>query len=1153
MSAINFVVRDGAGNIQRGILSGDRGSDTIEVGSSQDISLNLRRSDIASFGREGSNLIVTLTDGTQITLDGYFTSGVTVGNQLFLSDEGFLTEVQITEEGGDKIAAYYQEAEVFGKWSPNDDLFFTGANDYAVADAAVTEPEASMLGTALLTGLGGLGSTAGLGAAALVGGVALLPDGDDGADTTAPDVAVTGGTESVGHVVNADDYSDGVDISGTGEPGASIVVTVEGVDAETTVAEDGTWTVTFDDEAVAGGEYTTPVTVVATDEAGNATTITDTLVIDTVAHVTMETDTVEMDGIVNAEEASDGVTITGTAEAGSTVVVQLGDVTHDATVAADGTWTVDFAASEIPGGEYDATVVATATDAYGNSASTSSTLQIDTQTSIEFTSLQVAGDNIVNASELQSGVTLTGTSQPGSTVSVDISGITYAATVAADGSWSVTYPASDFVDGEYEVTAVATTTDAAGNTATANHTFQIDTITDVSVNTATVEGEGVVNFTEHSDGVTLTGTAEPGASVVVTLGSVSHTVMATAGGTWSADFASFEIPQGEYTAPVQVVATDANGNQTSTTSSIEIDTYVNNLTTTSQIGGDNVINAAEAQSGVSLTGTVEAGSSVLVTLAGVTLPATVAADGSWSVNFGAGQIPSGEYTTSMTIVATDAAGNTSELSEQVTVDTDAGYLTLSSAPIETDDLINAVEASDGVVITGTATPGATVEVTLGGVTHTTVSNAAGQWTTTYAPGEVAPGTYTSEITASTTDAAGNSLSVADSVQVDTVVDNLAIGIQPVEGDNIISGAEAADGVVLTGTSEVGSTVVVQLGIASKTVVTGPDGTWSASFAASEIPQGENLATMTATATDLAGNVDDVTGSVLIDTIVSNMSISDTPVTGDDLVGADDMAAGVTLTGTTEVGSSVMVTVDGVAMNASVDANGNWSVTYPAGSIAEGEYTAQMVVTATDAVGNTKTLNDSFVVDTTAPDAPVIRSFTREVDGVWEIGTELTDETFSITEITADGQSNPVTYTTSENTNRGRLDFEFNEAVPDGSQLVVSAADEAGNQNSTLLVLDDVNTDVVNLNAPGLDNFDIGAINLALAENADLTLTAADLEGLSDHSNEVRIHGGEDDTVTIAGAIATGETETINGQTYDVYSLGDEGGSLIINEDINVII
>ncbi len=64
--------------------------------------------------------------------------------------------------------------------------------------------------------------------------------------------------------------------------------------------------------------------------------------------------------------------------------------------------------------------------------------------------------------------------------------------------------------------------------------------------------------------------------------------------------------------------------------------------------------------------------------------------------------------------------------------------------------------------------------------------------------------------------------------------------------------------------------------------------------------------------------------------------------------------------------------------------------------------------------------------------------------------------------------------------------------------------------------------------------------------------ASDLEGFSTNDNTLVVHGRGDDTVTITGASATGETEVIGGRTYDVYSLGDEGGRVILDHEIQVV-
>ena len=55
------------------------------------------------------------------------------------------------------------------------------------------------------------------------------------------------------------------------------------------------------------------------------------------------------------------------------------------------------------------------------------------------------------------------------------------------------------------------------------------------------------------------------------------------------------------------------------------------------------------------------------------------------------------------------------------------------------------------------------------------------------------------------------------------------------------------------------------------------------------------------------------------------------------------------------------------------------------------------------------------------------------------------------------------------------------------------------------------------------------------------------------ADTLTIHGGNDDTVTVSGAVNTDNTQTIDGQTYNVYTIGNDGATLVIDQDVNVII
>lgn len=960
--------------------------------------------------------------------------------------------------------------------------------------------------------------------------------------------------------IEGDDYvsgseaSDGLTVTGTTQAGSSVVVTIGSVSHNATVGADGSWTVDFSASDLEPGTYETTVSVTSTDAAGNTASATRVINVDTESSVSFSSETVETDGIVNATEMADGVTLTGMTEPGSTVVVTAGSVSQTATVAADGSWSVDFSASDLPAGTYDQTVTAVATDALGNTSSADYTLSIDTEGSVDFSSLPIEGDNVVNTTEAADGVVLSGTTEPGSSVTITAGGFSGAATVSSNGAWTVTIPASDITPGTYDLAVTATATDAAGNVSTANHSVAIDTDAAVSLDTSGAGGDGTVNDVERLSGVELTGTTDPGSSVIVTMNGSSRQATVDASGNWTVTFASGEVPTGETDVPVTAVATDTAGNSSTTTGSVNIDTLVRDFQLTSTPGGaDAVVNAEEAAQGIQLTGQVEPGSSVMVQLGNASQAATVAADGSWTAMFAASDIPAGEYTTTLTATATDAAGNVSTVTDTVTVDTDAGLLTISPTPVEADDVVNFVEASDGVVLTGTSTPGAIVEVDLNGVSHSVVTNAAGVWSATFAAGEITPGTYDAPITATTTDAAGNTRTVTDSVHIDTEVLNFAQSTNAIAADNIVNATEAGDGVILTGTTEPGGTVSVTLQGVTKTATVAADGSWTATFVGADITSGEYDADVTVDTTDVAGNTAQLTSTLRIDTDIDVTSDAATsPVTGDGVINAVEANAGITLTGNVDPGSAVVVTVAGVAHAATVAANGSWSVDIPSESIPRGDTTVDAVIDATDVAGNTASITETLTIDTDTPDSPAIASYTRDDHGVRGISTELSDDTLDIGQVQADGSVSDLGFTSFDIAAIGETTFAFDNVVPDGSHLVVTAEDDAGNMSGTYLVLDESTTSVVNMSNGNLGDFQIEAIDLQFAEESELTITEAQLVALSDTTDTLVVHGGSDDMVTIQGARAAGSV-TQDGETFKAFDLGDTGTVLIDDDITNIVI
>jgi hypothetical protein len=835
------------------------------------------------------------------------------------------------------------------------------------------------------------------------------------------------------------------------------------------------------------------------------------------------------------------VDVSGTGELGDTVTVTVGDQTGDVSIGDDGLWEITFDGDDLPSdGEWETLVVV---DHVGGDVTDldGPNWTIDTVApEIEITSgIQATGD-IFNGEELDGGATISGTGEAGANLVITLGQHTQTTTVGENASWTVTWPAGTFEAGEYtsEMTIVAT--DAIGNAATTTATIEIDTISEVSIATSTVADDGTINGAEQSVGVNLTGTAQAGSTVVVTFGTTTLAATVDANGNWTVDFPPSAIATGEYDATVTAVATDANGNSSTSTGTIQVDTFVNEFGYTSTPGGaDGVINASEVQAGLIVTGTAEAGSTVSVVLDGVTQIATVNADGSWSATYGAGQLALGTYTAQMVATATDAAGNTSTITQTVNVDTDAGSLTISANPIEVDDIINAAEASDGVVLSGTSDAGAIVQVTMGGVTHSVVTNAAGVWQANFAADEIAQGTYIADITATTTDAAGNTRTVIDSVNVDTRVDNLSISADIIEGDNVV-----------TGTTEIGSTVVITIGGQSVNAVVDANGNWTADFTAAQIPTGEYTTDVSVTATDAAGNVASVFETVWVDTLVNELSLSSTPIEGDNVVNQAEASDGINLSGRVEPGSTVMVDFEGTTMAANVDASGNWSIAIPASAILAGSYDADITVMATDAVGNTATIADTLAIDTDAPEGPVIASYTRDGDGISGVSMEISADDLSVAQVNADGSITNVAATQVDILVFGETNFQFNAEVPDGSTLIVFSTDDAGNASGTYVVLDAESANsTVDISNASLGNYQIETVDLQFSEEAHLIITEAQLVGLADGTDTLKVRGGSDDEVTIIGANQTGSMTGADGQTYDVYSLGE--ATVLFDDDITV--
>jgi large repetitive protein len=341
-------------------------------------------------------------------------------------------------------------------------------------------------------------------------------------------------------------------ISGTTAPGAEVTVTLvdaQGMMIETLTATadaQGAWSVT--PAALADGAYTVNAEVSsATGVTSNASamfsvdTAAPAVAIDTPAEAAILTSTQPV--------------ISGSAEPGAALTITILDAqgatieTLTATADAQGAWSVTPAA--LADGAY--TVNATASDAAGNSATAGPrAFSVDTSAPGVTITAPTAGQQLASTTP-----TITGTADPGATVTILIDGMSVGtATADASGMWSFVSP--ELALGSH--TVEATTTDGAGNMGSSGAiTFEVADMAAPVVITAPTTGGAVTG-----PRVTVTGTGEPGATITVTVGDKSQTVVVGEDGSWTVTFE--DVPAGETTinagdgssmASVIITVTDA--------------------------------------------------------------------------------------------------------------------------------------------------------------------------------------------------------------------------------------------------------------------------------------------------------------------------------------------------------------------------------------------------------------------------------------------------------------------------------------------------------------------------------------------------------------------------------------------------------------------
>ncbi|EOK7228090.1 Ig-like domain-containing protein [Escherichia coli] len=826
-------------------------------------------------------------------------------------------------------------------------------------------------------------------------------------DTSVPVVTIN--TVAGDDVINATEHAQAQIISGsaTGAATGSTVTVTIGTNTFTTVLDaSGNWSVGVPASVVSAlANGTVTINASVTDAGGNSGSATHQVTVNT-GLPTITFNAISGDNILNADEKGQPLTISGGSTGlatGAQVTVTLNGHNYSATTDASGNWTLTVPVSDLAAlGQANYTVSASATSAAGNTASSQANLLVDSGLP-DVTINTVAGDDIINAAEAGADQTISGVvtrAAAGDTVTVTLGGNTYTATVQSNLSWSVSVPTADLQAlGNGDLTITASVTNANGNTGSGTRDITIDANLP-GLRVDTVAGDDIVNSIEHGQALVITGGSSglnAGAVLTVTINSVAYSATVQADGSWSVGIPAANVsawPAGPLTVEVDGQSSANNPVSVSHPFTVDLTAVAISINT---VASDDVINAAEKGTNLTLSGStsgIESGQTVTVTFGGKTYTASVAANGSWSVNVPAADLatlPEGAANVQASV--SSASGNSASATHAYSVDASAPTLTINT--IASDDILNAAEAGSPLTISGTSTAetGQTVTVTLNGATYTGTVQADGSWSVsvpTSALGALNASNYT--VSATVNDKAGNPGSASHNLAVDTTAPVLTINT--VAGDDIINDAEHAQALVISGTSsggEAGDVVSVVLNGKTYTTTLDASGNWSVGVPAADVTAlGSGAQTITASVSDRAGNSDDASRTVTVSLSAPVISIN--TIAGDDVINATEKGSDLALSGTSDqpAGTAITVTLNGQNYSATTDASGNWSVTVPASAVsALGEATYSVTASVTNAQGNSSTASHNVQVNTALPGITINLVATDDIINASEAGSAQT--------------------------------------------------------------------------------------------------------------------------------------------------------------------
>ncbi|EHW3571752.1 non-fimbrial adhesin SiiE [Salmonella enterica] len=830
-------------------------------------------------------------------------------------------------------------------------------------------------------------------------------------------------------------------------------------------ATPGAWDYIWPDD-VADGGYT--LTVEATDKAGNKTTQELDFTIDTTLSMpTLSLDSADDSGIAGdniTNVKTPGFTLNNIDTDVSRVIVEVmhnGIKQEVPLVQTGGQWR--FApTSDWADGDYILTVKVE--DRAGNvKQSAPLTVTVDTHIAIDRIELVndsgIPGDNLTNEARPHFQVTVPADVN-GVRLSIDGGKTWFDATQSAtSGVWDYTW-LTNVANGPH--TLMVEASDKAGNKTTQKLDFTIDTI--LSEPTITLDsaddsaaGDNITNV--KMPGFTLGNIDADVTKVVVTVahdGKNQQIELIKNGGVWRFTPGA-AWTDGDYTLTVKVEDKAGNTNYSAPlTVTIDTQTSIDRIELLNDTGivGDNLTNEARPQFHITVPTDVN---SVQLSLDGGInwVNATLTSDGVWEYIWPTDLV---ENTYTLTVKATDVAGNTATETLNFIIDT-----TLSTPTITLDSADDSGTANDNK--TNVKTPGFIIGGIDSDVTQVVVqvmrdghseevelTQTNGQWR--FVPGSAwTDGDYT--LTVTVKDEAGNIRHSAPlTVTIDTqiTIDHIElVNDSGIPDDNLTNNVRPHFQVTVP--TDVN---VVRLSIdGGKTwfnaTQSATPGVWDYTWLADV---GEGKHTLTVEATDKAGNKTTQQLDFIIDTLLSEPTIvldstDDSGTKGDNLTNVNKPTF---LLGNIDADAryvTVEVQHGGTkeVLTATKDATGNWSVT-PTGTWADGDYT--LTVRVEDEAGNEKHSASLTVTVDTQITIDVIELVND--NGI--PGDNMTNDAHPQFRVTVPGDVNEVSLSidggvtwvkATQSATPGVWNYTWPGTVPDGDYtLNVKATDNAGN-------------------------------------------------------------------------------------------------------------